>query len=144
MRKSISTSYNLPLGAHLTTPRLGYVHHGVYAGEGRVIHYAGFKRLFRRGPVEEISLEDFAGGRGFSLRPWVAPMFSGSETVSRARSRLGENGSRFWTNNCEHLAEWCISGTGRSTQVEAWRGLVPRLTRIVSSEIRRAGSEMPG
>lgn len=29
---------DLPLGAHLTTPRRGYVHHGIYAGSGRVIH----------------------------------------------------------------------------------------------------------
>jgi len=111
----------LPLGAHLTTPRRGYVHHGIYAGDGRVIHYAGFKRLFRRGPVEEISLAAFAKGRGFRVQAWAAPRFSGAERVERARSRLGESRYRFWSNNCEHFVEWCISGESRSSQVETWR-----------------------
>jgi len=29
-----------PLGAHLTTSRRGYNHHGVYVGRGRVVHYS--------------------------------------------------------------------------------------------------------
>lgn len=47
------TLHDLPPGAHLTTPRRGYVHHGIYAGDGRVVHYAGFSRILRRGPVEK-------------------------------------------------------------------------------------------
>jgi Lecithin retinol acyltransferase len=38
-------------GAHLTSPRRGYLHHGIYVGAGRVIHYGGFNRPFRRGPI---------------------------------------------------------------------------------------------
>jgi Lecithin retinol acyltransferase len=111
---------NLPLGAHLTTPRLGYMHHGIYTGAGRVIHYAGFTALFRRGPIEEVSLDQFARGRGFSVRTEVGPKFSGAATVERARSRLGENRYRFWSNNCEHFSEWCASGISRSLQVQAF------------------------
>ena len=40
------------------------MHHGIYAGEGRVIHYSGFHRAFRRGPVEETTLSEFGRGRG--------------------------------------------------------------------------------
>lgn len=29
-----------PVGAHLVTPRRGYTHHGNYAGDGSVLHYA--------------------------------------------------------------------------------------------------------
>ncbi|WP_316867889.1 styrene monooxygenase/indole monooxygenase family protein [Ralstonia mannitolilytica] len=32
---------SLALGAHLITPRLGYWHHGIYVGNGKVVHYAG-------------------------------------------------------------------------------------------------------
>ena len=32
-----------PLGAHLVTRRVGFTHHGIYAGDGKVIHY-GFPR----------------------------------------------------------------------------------------------------
>jgi len=30
----------LPLGSHLVTPRRGYVPHGIYVGDGNVVHYA--------------------------------------------------------------------------------------------------------
>ena len=110
----------LPIGAHLTSPRRGFVHHGIYTGGGRVIHYAGFSRAFRAGPVEEVSLQQFTRGRGVAVKPWVAPKFSGADVVERARSRLGEDRYRLRSNNCEHFAQWCISGTSRSQQVEAW------------------------
>lgn len=108
----------LPLGAHLTTPRRGYVHHGIYAGEGRVIHYGGFDRHFRRQPVEEVSLDEFTQGRRLFVKSWVARRYTGAACVARARSRLGEDRYRFFSNNCEHFCEWCIAGSSRSTQVE--------------------------
>ena len=54
-------------GTHLTTPRCGYRHHGLYVGDGRVLHYRGLSRLWRRGPVEEVSLAHFEGGHGYTL-----------------------------------------------------------------------------
>ncbi|MBP4061169.1 lecithin retinol acyltransferase family protein [Aeromonas sp. Prich7-2] len=39
-----------PIGAHLVTPRTGYDHHGIYVGNGKVVHYAGFARGFNTGP----------------------------------------------------------------------------------------------
>jgi hypothetical protein len=112
-----------PLGTHLTTPRRGFVHHGIYAGDGRVIHYAGFGRAWRSGPVEEVSLERFANGHPVQALPASAATFGGAEAVARARMRLGEDRYRVWTNNCEHFVHWCLSGTSRSTQVErfTWR-----------------------
>jgi len=52
-----------PIGAHLITTRRGYTHHGIYAGHGSVLHYAGLARNFRPGPVEEVPLGRFANGR---------------------------------------------------------------------------------
>jgi len=109
-----------PLGTHLTTPRRGYVHHGIYAGDGRVIHYAGYHRMFRRGPVQETTVENFARGRGVQAQPGAIATFAGVDAVVRARSRLGEDRYRVWTNNCEHFVHWCLSGTARSPQVERW------------------------
>lgn len=129
----------LSIGAHLTTPRRGYVHHGIYVGNGRVIHYGGFNRLFRRRPVEEIPIEKFTRGRGFAVKPRVAPAFSGTACVERARSRLGEDCYRFWSNNCEHFCEWCIAGASRSPQVEAWKsGLSRRLSALRVLQAARA------
>ena len=52
-----------PLGAHLTTSRRGYHHHGVYIGRGLVVHYSGLSRRWQSGPVEEVSLSRFVDGR---------------------------------------------------------------------------------
>ena len=110
----------LPLGAHLETPRRGYVHHGIYVGDGRVVHYAGWSRMLRRGPVEEVSLEEFTRGRVLQVKPHAAPRYAAAAAVERARSRLGEDRYSVLSNNCEHFAEWVISGTSRSHQVEAF------------------------
>src|SRR5262245_51359735 len=79
-----------PLAAHLVTPRGFYTHHGVYVGNGRVIHYAGFATGFGRGPVEDVSLGHFAHGGDIRVRSATTPRFDRGEVVERARSRLGE------------------------------------------------------
>src|ERR1700733_10366617 len=80
-----------PLGAHVVTPRRGYTHHGIYVGLGRVVHYRGLSRGLGRGPVEEVSLSEFAQGRPIWLRLEDSPWPNRDEVVRRARSRLGEN-----------------------------------------------------
>src|SRR5262245_45142880 len=98
-----------PFAAHLVSPRALYTHHGIYLGQGRVIHYAGLACGLRRGPVEIVSLEDFAHGRGIRVRCDVR-RFDGGEVVERARSRLGERRYRILSNNCEHFCAWALRG----------------------------------
>ncbi|WP_423192228.1 lecithin retinol acyltransferase family protein [Cupriavidus sp. H18C2] len=105
-------------GAHLVTERNGYAHHGIYVGQGRVIHYAGFCQALHAGPVEETSLEQFAQGHGVTVRNQPCARYLGQEAVARARSRLGENRYHLLTNNCEHFCTWCLLGQARSEQVE--------------------------
>jgi hypothetical protein len=107
------------LGAHVVTPRRGYFHHGIYVGGDKVVHYAGFVCGLRRGPVEEVPFDHFTRGRPSSVIP-TEPKFARQEVVERARSRLGEDCYRLWTNNCEHFCEWCLHGEHRSLQVERW------------------------
>jgi hypothetical protein len=114
-----------PIGAHLITPRRGYTHHGIYAGQGSVLHYAGLARDLRPGPVEEVSLERFANGRPVHIECRSTPALDEQDIVSRARSRLGENRYRLLTNNCEHFSEWSRFGASRSHQVERWLGSAP-------------------
>jgi len=121
--------------AHLVTRRRGYAHHGIYAGDGRVIHYAGWSRSWRRGPVEEIALSRFAAGRPVLIKPAAEARYRGAEIVARARSRLGEDRYRITRNNCEHFCEWCIHGQPRSEQVESllatpWLALLRRLPHV--------------
>ncbi|MEF3062829.1 lecithin retinol acyltransferase family protein [Ralstonia solanacearum] len=109
----------LLLGAHLVTQRRGYVHHGIYVGEGKVIHYAGFSRCMHPGPVELISVAGFASGFAVYVRRYRCTTYAGDEVAHRAGSRLGENDYRLLSNNCEHFCSWCLFGECRSEQVDA-------------------------
>jgi HRAS-like suppressor 3 len=106
-------------GAHLSTMRHGYSHHGVYIGEGRVVHYAGLSGgLWQCGPVEEVSLLQFGRGNAVRTVEHITTAYSSEEIVRRARSRLGENDYRLLTNNCEHFCNWRVNGVSRSAQVQ--------------------------
>lgn len=122
-----------PLGAHLVTARFAYAHHGVYVGGGSVVHYAAFAKHWHRGPVEETSLARFADGYPVWVRPARPNGPQCAEIVRRARSRLGENRYRFFSNNCEHLSEWCVNGEHRSPQVERLVGRVRFVSALLSA-----------
>ncbi|CAB3733292.1 lecithin retinol acyltransferase family protein [Paraburkholderia rhynchosiae] len=112
-----ASTIDLPIGAHLVSARSGYEHHGIYVGNGRVVHYAGFAGSAHRGPVEEVELDRFAAGHPLSIRATPCARYIGEEAVCRARSRLGENRYRLLTNNCEHFCAWVLLGESRSEQV---------------------------
>ena len=126
-----------PLGAHMVTPRRGYTHHGIYVGFGRVVQYGGLARGLGHGPVEEVSLAQFAQGRPIRLRLDESRWPDRDEVARRARSRLGENRYNLLTNNCEHFCEWCVRDEHRSYQVDelivryvrAWRRLIALFSR---------------
>ncbi|MGF6785827.1 lecithin retinol acyltransferase family protein [Paraburkholderia sp. 35.1] len=105
------------LGAHLVAPRSGYRHHGIYVGDGNVVHYAGLAGSLHFGPVEEVDIECFAAGQEVWTEPSLLATYEEGEAVERARSRLGENRYNLLTNNCEHFCAWCLYGQSRSEQV---------------------------
>jgi hypothetical protein len=109
-----------PSGSHLVTPRRGYLHHGIYVGDGNVVHYAGLAHGLQRGPVEEVTLARFSRGAPVWIESSLPTCYEPREVIRRARSRVGEDCYRLLTNNCEHFCEWCLRGTPRSYQVEAW------------------------
>jgi hypothetical protein len=71
-----------------------------------------------RKPVEEVTLEQFAGGRPVFVVQHDELPFDVPAVIERARSRLGENRYRLLSNNCEHFVEWCLYDEHRSFQVE--------------------------
>ncbi len=119
-------------GCHLVTHRRGYDHHGIYLGNGRVIHYAGRMR-YPEGLVEEVTVAEFCRGRALAVAGMAAPSFDAEEIVRRARSRLGEQGYRVLSNNCEHFCSWCIDGQSRSPQVDRWMTLPRRVAGRAAS-----------
>ena len=54
-------------------------------------------------------------------------LYSGEETVERARSRLGEGGYNLALNNCEHFAVWCKTGVKDSSQVNNILDVIAKL-----------------
>jgi hypothetical protein len=117
----------LASGTHLIIFRRGYAHHGIYLGDGRVMHYAG-RIKYPQGLIEEISLAEFSEGRALRTQKVQTGRCNGHEIVRRARSRLGERRYDLLTNNCEHFCNWCRLGENRSFQVE-WLTAPVRLLR---------------
>lgn len=110
------------LGDHLVSPRGLYKHHGLYAGRGKVIHYAGLANGLQTGPVEISSLDDFLSGSTYKIREHRNRVFPRRECVARARARLGEDLYNVTFNNCEHFVEWCITGKSKSKQIDLLLG----------------------
>jgi hypothetical protein len=119
-------------GTQLIVRRRAYFHHGIYVGNGRVIHYAGWFHS-ARGLIEEVTLEQFTEGRPYSIGRTPADRDGGKEIVRRARSRLGERSYHLLTNNCEHFCNWCQVGQCRSEQVEALTRLELLLVGILQT-----------
>lgn len=140
-----------PIGAHIMTPRRAYMHHGIYVGEGRVVQYGGLSGGLRRGPVEEVSLSQFARGREIRVRSEETSHFNREDVIQRARLRLGEDRYHPLKNNCEHFCEWCVRGEPRSYQVDVltapcshvWRRLLKLLKRASFVPRRRALFDYP-
>ena len=107
----------LKAGDHLVTKRLGYTHHGIYLGRGKVIHYSGLASGLRAGPVEITSLDNFSQGKHTYVQSHENRVFCHKQTVKRARARLTEDKYNLLINNCEHFINWCIYGKARSEQV---------------------------
>lgn len=55
-------------------------------------------------------------------------LYTPSETIERARSRLGEDRYNLIVNNCEHFAIWCKTGIHESHQVN---GLIDILSNVI-------------
>ncbi len=97
-----------------------YKHYGIDCGDQTVIHYRKPSET-----IEQTSLATFSRGNpvyvaeyseGFGYIPDVV--------VERAKSRLGEQDYNLLFNNCEHLANWCKTGTSHSRQVKDFLPIV--------------------
>ncbi|WP_368622214.1 lecithin retinol acyltransferase family protein [Paraburkholderia sp. BR13444] len=131
----------LVIGAHVVTQRRWYTHHGIYAGNGKVIHYAGLSRSLRRAPVEEVSCDEFAGGHAIWVERTPDARYGGADAVRRANQRLGEDRYRLMTNNCEHFCAWCLYGESRSGQIERLTSLARRGREFVAKALLHAGTK---
>ena len=107
----------MKIGDHLISPRTAYSHHGLYVGDGNVIHYTGFAKTKVDGVIAITSLREFCQGRSVRIKHHKTRIFSHEKSIGRAKTRLGENWYNVLLNNCEHFVTWCIYGLPISRQV---------------------------
>ena len=106
-------------GDHIYVPRGLYTHHGIDAGDGTAIHFAGEPgRRMHDALVVRSPLELFLRGGTLHVRRHPpASVAAPAIVLARAESHLGEGGYDLFRNNCEHFATWCVTGRPASTQV---------------------------
>ena len=110
-------------GDHIMIDRGVYVHHGIYVGDGNVVHFRGdagqklvgveepmilmqpMEEFGPEGKVQVIEYDDDIG------------VLDPGETVSRALHKVGSTSYNLAHNNCEHFSIWCKTGLHESTQV---------------------------
>jgi len=100
-------------GDHIYVMRGAYAHHGIYVGDGTVVHWDKKSKVPR---IARVPLEEFSRGEPVHVREYDA-CFDPDTVVARALSRLGETGYDYVANNCEHFATWCKTGQEHSQQV---------------------------
>lgn len=87
----------------------GAKHHGIYIGDGIVIHFDA--------QLDEITtdtLDGFSGGCTISVKRHASmPKCA----IDHAYSRLGYSGYHLLTNNCEHFINDCLDDLSTSSQV---------------------------
>src|SRR5262245_4782399 len=112
-------------GDHIRVWRGPYWHHGVDLGDGTVVHYDGYGDLASKltAEVRRSSIQDFAAGTGVEIVQHTNRL-TPIVTVNLALSRVGERRYHLVTNNCEHFAEWCLTGQSNSAQVKAASGVL--------------------
>ncbi len=111
---SESEGWAVEVGDHVVVKYSLYNHHGIYCGDGKVIHLSK-----ESGTVTETTLDEFADGCSLYIQQNEG--FDEPEViVRRARSKRGEQGYCLFTNNCEHFANWCQTGRAKSRQVRDW------------------------
>lgn len=94
--------FEFEMGDHIAVRRAFYTHHGIYDGYGGVYEYNDYE-------VRHSSLSDFAeGSKVYKFHEDA--IYSPSEIIYRARSRLGEEEYNLLYNNCQNFATWCRLG----------------------------------
>ena len=105
-------------GDHIYVRRKGllYSHHGIYSGEGNVIHFKGALREKKDPIVIKTDLENFLNSGKLKRRNYKRRL-PYDETLEIAQDHLSKKGYSLAFNNCEHFATYCATGKKRSAQV---------------------------
>lgn len=116
---------NPQYGDQIRVNRGLYYHHGVYANENEVYHFAapsGSEVNPENARVICTTLAEFLKGDNVEVRCYTQEELekrkSPDEIIAYAKSHLGEGGYDLIRNNCEHFSNRCAFGQSSSGQVE--------------------------
>ena len=126
----------LKAGDHIKVNRDKYDHHllvvkAISEEEVHVIHYAGGDEgpriRFEWPPTrpdmglitEEVFRLNPAKVTALTFKDLPETLYPPEEAFERARTRLGEKRWTLFTNNCEHLVNWALTGVACSSQQDA-------------------------
>jgi hypothetical protein len=132
-RQERLTEEDLIQGDHIYVQRKGllYSHHGIYAGEGTVIHFKGEDKEKRDPAVILTEIENFLNGGRLRRRNYKKRL-PHSESLRIAREHLAEKGYSLPGNNCEHFATYCTTGKKKSKQVRRAIGSIFTITLVTA------------
>lgn len=120
-------------GDHIRVKYQSFYHHGLYEGDGMVIHFAGpdmqalmdpEQVIVRRDSLDAFSMDRHIEVRCYSLKEKLQKR-SAEKILSAARESLGQRDYDILYNNCEHFVNRCIFGRAFSTQIDEMRKLIP-------------------
>ena len=113
----ILTEEDLKHGDHIYVKRKGfYSHHGIYVGEGTVIHYKGAEKEKKDPVIRKTDMGEFLNGGKLKRRDYKKRL-TPYETLRIAREHLSNDGYSLAFNNCEHFATYCATGKKKSRQI---------------------------
>jgi hypothetical protein len=121
-----------------------YKHYGVYAGEGRVVHFApraGAEISAENAVIHETTLEGFLKGGILAVDSASRAKFSPQEIVRRARGCIGSKDYCLVVHNCEHFARWCVTGAYISKQVEQVKDIIAEGISLMAGVIDGSDTE---
>lgn len=115
-------------GDHIRVNRGFYYHHGIYASDDCVIHFASIDNTSNIDPMKAkiitTDLDLFLMGGILEVNVYgeneLIEKRNPSEIINYALMRVGEGLGTYnlITNNCEHFANECVFGKKKSEQVE--------------------------
>jgi cell wall-associated NlpC family hydrolase len=124
----------LSLGDHIYVRRLVYSHHGIYTGDGSVIHYTGEEKEKKHPLIRETDIEAFLKGGKLKMRTYKKRL-PPSETLGLAKRHLSDNSYSLAFNNCEHFATYCATGKRKSRQLRQAVGTLAGIALTITGTI---------
>ena len=122
-------------GDHICVSRGLYSHHGIYASDDCIIHFASNELGHETDPnyasICITDIQNFCRDGKLLVREFtdleLKEKRMPQDVVNYAFTKLGEKGYDLLHNNCEHFANECLFGKRVSSQVDNIKDLLTNL-----------------